>query len=188
MYIWYNIQGIIFSKFYINVKKIYKDLFFSMNKLIFKNKKFLPKSSNLMSFAAWIPSSFKFFSICLLRALEALSSADIAHPMMKFGVHEVKVDVAPPQMGICKKGLVFSWNHFHEIFREIDFTKKHTISRDNTVLVTILTKLILEFRILLFAVSSFFVFWFPYIQFSIMGAYLIGAWPRQASLTHLAWW
>jgi hypothetical protein len=39
--------------------------------------------------------------------------------MMKFGVHEVKVDVAPPQMGI---------------------------------------KLILEFRILLFAVSSFFVF------------------------------
>ena len=100
---YYNIQGIIFSKFYINVKKIYKDLFFSMNKLIFKNKKFLPKSSNLMSFAAWIPSSFKFFSICLLRALEALSSADIAHPMMKFGVHEVKVDVAPPQMGICKK-------------------------------------------------------------------------------------
>jgi hypothetical protein len=72
-----------------------------------------------MSFAAWIPSSFKFFSICLLRALEALSSADMAHPMMKFGVHEVKVDVAPPQMGI---------------------------------------KLILEFRILLFAVSSFFVF------------------------------
>ena len=36
----------------------------------------------------------------MLRALEALSSADIAHPMMKFGVHEVKVDVAPPQMGI----------------------------------------------------------------------------------------
>ena len=99
----YDIQGIIFSKFYFSVKKSYKDLFSSMNKLIFRKKKFLPKSSNLMSFAAWIPSSFKFFSICLLRALEALSSADIAHPMMKFGVHEVKVDVAPPQMGICKK-------------------------------------------------------------------------------------
>ena len=54
----------------------------------------------MISFAAWIPSSFRFFSISLLRALEALSSADIAHPMMKFGVHEVKVDVAPPQMGI----------------------------------------------------------------------------------------
>ena len=174
MYVWNNIQGIIFSRFYI------KDLFSksSMNKLIFKDKKFLPKSSNLMSFAAWIPSSFKFFSICLLRALEALSSADIAHPMMKFGVHEVKVDVAPPQMGICKK-------------RPPRLTRFHFVrfSRYNTVLVTtILTKLILEFRILLFAVSSFFVFWFPYIQFSIMGAYLIGAWPRQASLTHLAWW
>ena len=142
-----------------------------MNKLIFKNKKFLPKSSNLMSFAAWIPSSFKFFSICLLRALEALSSADIAHPMMKFGVHEVKVDVAPPQMGICKKE-----------------TSVNTISLSTIFEITLLTKLILEFRILLFAVSSFFVFWFPYIQFSIMGAYLIGAWPRQASLTHLAWW
>lgn len=37
-----------------------------------------------MSLAAWMPSSFKFFSICLLLALEALSSADIAHPMMVF--------------------------------------------------------------------------------------------------------
>ena len=43
---------------------------------------FLPSSSNLMSFAAWIPSSFRFFSICLLRAREALSSALMAQPMM----------------------------------------------------------------------------------------------------------
>ena len=43
----------------------------------------LPNRSNLMSLAACIPSSFKFFSICLLLALEALSSADIAHPMIK---------------------------------------------------------------------------------------------------------
>ncbi len=35
-----------------------------------------------MSFAAWMPSSLRFFSICLLLALEALSSADIAQPMM----------------------------------------------------------------------------------------------------------
>ena len=94
-----------------------------------------------MSFAAWIPSSFKFFSICLLRALEALSSADIAHPMMKFGVHEVKVDVAPPQMGIYK-------------FK----ASVNTISLSTIFEITLLTKLILEFRILLFAVSSFFVF------------------------------
>ena len=43
----------------------------------------LPNRSNLMSLAASIPSSFKFFSICLLLALEALSYADIAHPMIK---------------------------------------------------------------------------------------------------------
>ena len=43
---------------------------------------FLPSSSNLMSFAAWMPSSFRFFSICLLRAREALSSALMAQPMM----------------------------------------------------------------------------------------------------------
>ena len=35
-----------------------------------------------MSFAACIPSSFRFFSICLLRAREALSSALMAQPMM----------------------------------------------------------------------------------------------------------
>ena len=56
-----------------------------------------------MSLAACMPSSFKFFSICLLLALEALSSADIAQPMMKFGVHAVKAEVEfreAPQMGI----------------------------------------------------------------------------------------
>ncbi len=42
----------------------------------------IPKRSSLMSFAAWIPSSFRFFSICLDRAREALSSADIAHPIL----------------------------------------------------------------------------------------------------------
>ena len=35
-----------------------------------------------MSLAAWMPSSFRFFSICLERAREALSSADMAHPIL----------------------------------------------------------------------------------------------------------
>lgn len=35
-----------------------------------------------MSLAAWMPSSFRFFSICLLRARAARSSADEAQPMM----------------------------------------------------------------------------------------------------------
>ncbi len=35
-----------------------------------------------MSLAAWMPSSLRFFSICLLRALEALSSADMAQPIL----------------------------------------------------------------------------------------------------------
>ena len=43
----------------------------------------LPNRSNLMSLAASIPSSFKFFSICLLLVLETLSYADIAYPMIK---------------------------------------------------------------------------------------------------------
>lgn len=34
-----------------------------------------------MSLAAWMPSSLRFFSICLLRAIAARSSADEAHPM-----------------------------------------------------------------------------------------------------------
>lgn len=36
-----------------------------------------------MSFAAWMPSSFRFFSICLLRASAARSSADEVHPMVR---------------------------------------------------------------------------------------------------------
>ena len=32
---------------------------------------YIPRRSSLMSLAAWIPSSFRFFSICLLRAREA---------------------------------------------------------------------------------------------------------------------
>jgi hypothetical protein len=53
-----------------------------------------------------MPSSLRFFSISLLLALEALSSADNAQPMMKLGVHEVlKAELvvaveAAPQMGI----------------------------------------------------------------------------------------
>ena len=42
----------------------------------------LPSSSSLMSLAAWMPSSLRFFSICLLRALDARSSALMAQPMM----------------------------------------------------------------------------------------------------------
>lgn len=42
----------------------------------------LPNRSNLMSLAACMPSSFKFFSICLLRANAALSSADEVHPIL----------------------------------------------------------------------------------------------------------
>lgn len=34
-----------------------------------------------MSLAAWTPSSFRFFSICLLRAMAARSSAEEAQPM-----------------------------------------------------------------------------------------------------------
>ena len=41
-----------------------------------------PSKSSLMSLAAWMPSSFRFFSICLERAREALSSADMAHPIL----------------------------------------------------------------------------------------------------------
>lgn len=41
-----------------------------------------PSNNNLMSLAAWIPSSFRFFSICLLRASAARSSADMAQPIL----------------------------------------------------------------------------------------------------------
>ena len=42
----------------------------------------LPSRSSFISLAACIPSSFKFFSICLLRAREARSSALMAQPMI----------------------------------------------------------------------------------------------------------
>ncbi|CAH4029166.1 unnamed protein product [Pieris brassicae] len=45
------------------------------------NESCLPRSSSLMSLAACMPSSFRFFSICLLRARAARSSADEAQPM-----------------------------------------------------------------------------------------------------------
>lgn len=35
----------------------------------------------MISLAAWMPSSLRFFSICLERASAARSSADIAHPI-----------------------------------------------------------------------------------------------------------
>lgn len=42
----------------------------------------IPSSRSLMSLAAWIPSSLRFFSICLLRARAARSSADMAQPIL----------------------------------------------------------------------------------------------------------
>lgn len=36
-----------------------------------------------MSLAAWMPSSLRFFSICLLRAIAARSSAEEVHPMVR---------------------------------------------------------------------------------------------------------
>lgn len=41
----------------------------------------IPSRSSLISLAAWIPSSFKFFSMSLERATAALSSADMAQPI-----------------------------------------------------------------------------------------------------------
>lgn len=41
----------------------------------------LPSSKSLMSFAAWMPSSFRFFSICLERCMAARSSADVVQPI-----------------------------------------------------------------------------------------------------------
>ena len=46
--------------------------------------KTLPSSNSLMSLAACIPSSFKFFSICLLRSKAARSSALIVQPIFAF--------------------------------------------------------------------------------------------------------
>lgn len=50
----------------------------------------LPSSSNLTSLAALIPSSFRFFSIALLRSRAARSSALNVHP------------IARPRVGTCE--------------------------------------------------------------------------------------
>lgn len=42
-----------------------------------------PKRSSFMSLAAWMPSSFRFFSICLLLARAARSSAEEVHPILQ---------------------------------------------------------------------------------------------------------
>lgn len=42
-----------------------------------------PNRSSLMSLAAWIPSSLRFFSICLLLARAARSSAEEVHPILQ---------------------------------------------------------------------------------------------------------
>lgn len=42
-----------------------------------------PNRSSLISLAAWMPSSFRFFSICLLRAKAALSSAEEVQPILQ---------------------------------------------------------------------------------------------------------
>lgn len=44
---------------------------------------YLPNSNNLISLAAWIPSSFRFFSINFDRAIAARSSADDVHPIFQ---------------------------------------------------------------------------------------------------------
>ena len=65
----------------------------------------LPNRSNLMSLAASIPSFFKFFSICLLLALEAFSSADIAHPMIKRNYYLVARQIVINFQGVLKIGM-----------------------------------------------------------------------------------
>jgi len=44
----------------------------------------IPRSSSLMSLAAWIPSSLSAFSITLLRSRACRSSALIEHPIVQF--------------------------------------------------------------------------------------------------------
>ena len=62
----------------------------------------LPSSKSLISFAAWIPSSFKFFSMSLDRATAALSSADMAQPI--FGSFQpVRRDNAEALFNKCEK-------------------------------------------------------------------------------------
>jgi hypothetical protein len=53
---------------------------FNKNALL-KYNKILPRSKSLISLAAWMPSSLRFFSISLERATAALSSADMAQPI-----------------------------------------------------------------------------------------------------------
>lgn len=56
-----------------------------------------PKRSNLMSLAAWMPSSLRFFSICLLLARAARSSAEEVHPILQVpSVQNVAPVYSPP--------------------------------------------------------------------------------------------
>lgn len=59
-------------------------IFFFLYYIIVINccKLHLPSSKSLMSFAAWMPSSFRFFSICLERCMAARSSADVVQPIL----------------------------------------------------------------------------------------------------------
>ena len=55
--------------------------------------KCLPSSKSLISLAAWMPSSLRFFSMSLERATAALSSADMAQPIFS-GFQSLKRDNA----------------------------------------------------------------------------------------------
>ena len=57
-----------------------------------------------MSLAAWMPSSLRFFSICLLLARCCLSSADMAHPMMLLAHGILAAVVSQGQKGQKGKG------------------------------------------------------------------------------------
>ena len=50
-----------------------------------------------MSLAAWMPSSLRFFSICFDLAREALSSADMAHPILPQRPSTVVVAAGAPK-------------------------------------------------------------------------------------------
>lgn len=58
-----------------------------------------PSRRSLMSLAACMPSSLRFFSICLLRARAARSSADIAHPILRPASRTKVTKPAPSQLG-----------------------------------------------------------------------------------------
>lgn len=64
--------------------------------LSFFRSKHLPNSNSLISLAAWMPSSLRFFSIIFDRATAARSSADDVHPIfngivcfLQFSEHEI---------------------------------------------------------------------------------------------------